>query len=300
MTSTVVIASYNGEKYILEQLDSIRNQTELPDEVIICDDKSEDNTYEIVESYIADNELHNWKIIKNKENIGWKANFVKLITLATKDIVFLCDQDDIWKPKKIEIMKGILAENPDIKLLVSDLEVVYMSEKTQLFGLSDLGKNYYQHIVPHAKWLRIQRPGCVFAVDRKFAQECFKKIDNREIAHDQVIWQYAFANDKIGYVKDRLVEYRRFEESASNEIVESKLAYRILENQLFLEGVEAIMKGAEIKDSRIQRIINRCYSLETERKRLFENRSIATWIKCLKYLECYPYKRSWLVDLIAK
>ena len=162
MTSSVVIACYNGEKYITDQLESIKNQSVLPDEVIICDDCSIDNTYAIVTDYIKRNKLNNWRTIKNEKNIGWKSNFVKLIKAATKDIIFLCDQDDVWKPNKIEIMKNLITESPDIKLLVSDLEVVYMSENTQLFKLSDMGRKYYQHIQPKAKWLRIQRPGCVY------------------------------------------------------------------------------------------------------------------------------------------
>ncbi len=300
MTSSVVIACYNGSKYIIEQLESIRNQTVQPDEVIICDDRSTDNTYEIVAEYIEKNALSTWKVYENEENIGWKVNFVKLIKLASKDIVFLCDQDDIWKRQKIETMKKILADNPDIKLLVSDLEVVYMSENTQLFKTSVLGKEYFQHIRPQAKWLRIQRPGCVFAIDRVFAQECFSKIDSREIAHDQVLWQYSFVNNKIGYVRDKLVEYRRFEESASNEIINSKLEYRIHENKIFLEGLEAIINSCDISDERIRRTIKRCYCLEKERNILYKKKSIITWIKCLKYLDCYPYKRSWLADIIAK
>ncbi len=300
MTSSVVIACYNGEKYITDQLESIKNQSVLPDEVIICDDCSIDNTYAIVTDYIKRNKLNNWRTIKNEKNIGWKSNFVKLIKAATKDIIFLCDQDDVWKPNKIEIMKNLITESPDIKLLVSDLEVVYMSENTQLFKLSDMGRKYYQHIQPIAKWLRIQRPGCVYAVDRKFAQECFDKVNSVGIAHDQVLWQYAFVYNKIGYVRDKLVEYRRFEESASNEIINSKLEYRIHENKLFLEGLEAIINGCDINNERIRRTVMRCYSLEKERKRLYQNKSIISWLRCLKYIDCYPYKRSWVADIIAK
>lgn len=300
MTSSVVLACYNGSKYIIEQLESIRNQTVKPDEVIICDDRSTDNTYEVVAEYIEKNALSTWKVYENEENIGWKANFVKLIKLASKDIIFLCDQDDVWKTKKIEIMKGLIVENPDIKLLVSDLEVVYMSENTQLFKLSNMGKNYYQHIQPKAKWLRIQRPGCVYAVDREFAQECFDKVNNDGIAHDQVLWQYSFVYNKIGYLRDELVEYRRFEESASNEIINSKLEYRIHENKLFLEGLEAIINGCDISDERIRRTVKRCYCLEKERKKLYQKKSIISWIKCLRYIGYYPYKRSWLADIIVK
>ena len=111
------------------------------------------------------------------------------------------------------------------------------------------------------------------------------------------MWQYAFVNDAIGYIRNPLVEYRRFEDSATSERYDSKLTYRVLENQIFLDGLNAIMRGCFINNSRIEQTINRCYLLETKRKQMFTSKSLGAWIECLKYIDCYPYKRSWLVDL---
>ena len=101
---SVAIATYNGEKYIREQLESILNQTVVPDEIIISDDGSKDKTLEIVQqlsaSICADQaSIH---IIKNNGKRGYSQNFENAIRHTTGDIIFLCDQDDVWVPKKVE------------------------------------------------------------------------------------------------------------------------------------------------------------------------------------------------------
>ena len=77
MYLSVVISTYNGSKYILEQLDSIRNQTRRADEVMIIDDCSTDDTVEKINNFLKKYNLNNWKIVKNVENKGWKRNFME-------------------------------------------------------------------------------------------------------------------------------------------------------------------------------------------------------------------------------
>ena len=75
METSILLTTFNGEKYILEQLESIKQQTLPADEVIIIDDASSDNTAEMIESYITKNNLSTWILIVNKKNIGWRKNF---------------------------------------------------------------------------------------------------------------------------------------------------------------------------------------------------------------------------------
>ena len=102
MKISIVLSTYNGSQYIEEQLDSLRNQTYTADEVLISDDCSQDNTVQIIETYIKKYELLNWKLEVNEKNCGWRKNFMNLITSAMGDIVFTCDQDDIWSADKIQ------------------------------------------------------------------------------------------------------------------------------------------------------------------------------------------------------
>lgn len=97
---SVVMATYNGEQYIREQLDSILNQTYPCYEMIIQDDGSTDATLEIIHQYAArDNRI---KLFVNKRNLGFNENFRTACLKATGDYIAIADQDDIWYPQKLE------------------------------------------------------------------------------------------------------------------------------------------------------------------------------------------------------
>ncbi|MGC2934072.1 glycosyltransferase [Enterococcus faecium] len=118
---TVILSSYNGEKYIEEQLYSLLNQEREIDEVIISDDCSTDGTPKIIANFIYKNGLNKkWFFYQNVENMGWKKNFFELLRLASGDYIFLCDQDDIWLPHKIKSMVEIMEKNNNIEVLASN------------------------------------------------------------------------------------------------------------------------------------------------------------------------------------
>ena len=97
MKTSVIIATYNGSKFIEEQFDSILAQSVQPDEVVITDDGSKDNTREVVQRYIDEHDLNKkWHLHVNEKNKGYARNFLDGAMLTTGDIVFFCDQDDIW------------------------------------------------------------------------------------------------------------------------------------------------------------------------------------------------------------
>lgn len=103
MKISVVMTTYNGEKYLKTQIESILNQVLLPDEIIICDDKSTDNTFKILKDY-QNIEKPKFIISQNILNIGYIRNFEQALKKCTGEVVFLCDQDDFWHSDKIEKM----------------------------------------------------------------------------------------------------------------------------------------------------------------------------------------------------
>ena len=121
---SVALTTFNGEKYIKEQIDSILNQTLLPDEIIISDDHSTDNTIAIIEAY--NNPI--FKIYQNQSSIGVTENFKKAVGLAQPgNLIALADQDDIWHNNKLEILYHQLLPFKDAKIPViaySDLTLV--------------------------------------------------------------------------------------------------------------------------------------------------------------------------------
>ena len=94
MKISVVMAVYNGEKYIEEQLMSILSQSIMPDELIIQDDGSSDSTTDKIQSITEKSDV-SVKLIKNKENLGFSKNFITAISAASAEYIFLSDQDDI-------------------------------------------------------------------------------------------------------------------------------------------------------------------------------------------------------------
>jgi glycosyltransferase involved in cell wall biosynthesis len=123
MIVSVVIAIYNGEQFIEEQMESIRTQTRQPDEVIIRDDCSTDNTPSIIADFIARHNL-NWDFGVNAQNLGFANNFVQAAKKSQGGVIFFSDQDDVWHPEKVEKMTYIMEHNPHIECLASDRNII--------------------------------------------------------------------------------------------------------------------------------------------------------------------------------
>ena len=119
---SVAIALFNGAKYIEEQLHSIINQSIHPDEIIICDDLSTDNS---VDKIINFSTIFSFKIIliKNTHRLGFAQNFGKALSYCTGDIIFLADQDDVWLPHKIETILYKFKRNKGSWLYLHDGEL---------------------------------------------------------------------------------------------------------------------------------------------------------------------------------
>jgi len=146
MNISVCIASYNGEKYIKTQLNSIINQLEINDEIIIVDDCSTDKTIEIIES-IMDYRI---TVFKNNFNMGHVYSFNRAIELSSNDIVFMSDQDDIWKNGRVLLMKKNLLDSKSL-LLSSNSEFIN-SEGVNLDyntnGVNEIySTNYFNNII---------------------------------------------------------------------------------------------------------------------------------------------------------
>ena len=124
LTCSVAMTTYNGEKYIEQQLCSIMNQTHVIDEVVITDDGSSDDTVRIVRDFICKNHLSNWMLICNENNLGYTANFEKCISKCCGDIIFLCDQDDVWYPDKVSRILAVFESNEDCLSVATNFHLI--------------------------------------------------------------------------------------------------------------------------------------------------------------------------------
>lgn len=120
--ASIVMATYNGEKYLRQQLDSILQQTYQYFELIVVDDASTDETLSILNEYAAsDDRIH---VYPAEKNMGLVANFERGLKLAKGEFVALSDQDDIFRKDKIELLLNVLKDNPGCDLATSDLSLI--------------------------------------------------------------------------------------------------------------------------------------------------------------------------------
>lgn len=119
----MVLCTYNGEKFLREQLSSLQEQTRLPDELVVVDDHSTDNTLAILLNFSKSADIP-VRIYRNSANLGVTDNYARGTALAHGEIIFYCDQDDVWKNDKIAKFCDIFKKNPEEILVFSDGECV--------------------------------------------------------------------------------------------------------------------------------------------------------------------------------
>lgn len=112
------MCTFNGAAFVEAQLESILAQSRCPDEIIISDDGSADRTVDIAKK-IATKRPDRIQVVQNRQRLGYCRNFESAISCTTGDIVFLCDQDDVWFPDKVAAMLRIF-EEPEVVLVYSD------------------------------------------------------------------------------------------------------------------------------------------------------------------------------------
>lgn len=201
---SVCLATYNGEKYIREQLDSILCQLSDTDEVIISDDGSTDDTINVINSY-NDNRI---KQFINQGRHGYVTNFENAFTHANGDYIILSDQDDIWLPSKVEkVMDALLTYD----LVMHDANIVDGSGKK-------LGKTFYSIIKHHknsfiANWLRPRFLGCCMAFKSNVLKSA---LPMTSLDHDYWIGMFALYKFKVKFLDDALINYRRHGNNVSS------------------------------------------------------------------------------------
>lgn len=197
---SVCIATYNGERYIGEQLSSILLQLGEEDEIIISDDYSNDNTINVVKSF-NDNRI---KIFYNNGTKGYTANFENALRNATGEYIFLADQDDIWLPNKIQKSLEILQ---DYDFLVSNAIVVNAEKeviKSSFFDIVTHYKGFWGNII------KFSYLGCCMCFRREILHRAMPFPLKRKLCtHDNWLFIIASFFYKVKILDVPLILYRR-------------------------------------------------------------------------------------------
>ena len=216
---TIIISSYNGEKYITEQINSILNQTYINWELIIADDKSNDNTMNILENFCKKNSKITF--YRNKNKLGPTESFFNLLHKSKGKYTIFCDQDDIWIPDKLLTLKNhinkeniifgfhnarYLINNAEIskKLKLKDADIIY-SSKPKLKFINLIFSN--------------QVIGCLSFGETSTLQRLIKTTP---LKHSKIYLDYWIAlnislTSEIFYINEILSLYRRHSSVATKQ-----------------------------------------------------------------------------------
>jgi len=209
---SIALATYNGSAFLREQLASIASQTRLPDEVVIRDDRSEDDTLAIVETFArtAPFPIH---FERNEARVNFRANFMQAAAACSGDLIAFCDQDDIWRHDKLACVAAEF-DNEDV-LLVCHNARIYSADHGvtgSLYDKSVPSKVY----APLSRTLFNMPPGFT----QTFRRSLIPLFGLRELtfdmwspsdslAHDQWVHTLACALGKVSYINEDLVDYRQ-------------------------------------------------------------------------------------------
>lgn len=214
MKISVALCTFNGEKFIKEQINSILNQTLQVNEIIICDDLSTDNTFKIISNY-QQNNPDLFKIFQNNETLKSVKNFEKAISLCTGDITFLSDQDDYWHPKKVQITTNKFRENPSIAafcsngfLMNDDSEIM-----SDFFSKWDVYEKYLNTKTDFDAFNFLTQKGnfstgATMAIKTEFAKSILPIPQIADFHHDEWLTLLATVDGKMGFIPQKLINYR--------------------------------------------------------------------------------------------
>lgn len=204
---SVCIATYNGEKYIHDQIASILQQIGKDDEIVVSDDGSTDKTLDVVRSFNSQN-IH---IYINKGDHGYTPNFENALRNSHGDYIFLSDQDDIWMPDKVTTCMKYLQTND---FVVSDALIVDAEGKTLFNSFCEQRKSKFGFL--HTL-VRFSYLGCCFAFRRKVLDKALPFPSNHILCtHDNWLALVSTAFYKSAFIPLPLIRYRRYGGNASS------------------------------------------------------------------------------------
>lgn len=299
MKISIVISTYNGGKYIFSQLESIKNQNRKPDEVLIFDDGSKDDTIKIITKFIKKYNLEKWKLIINEENKGWKRNFMEGIWIAQGDLIFPCDQDDIWMEDKLQIMEEIMLKHPNINVLTSNYEEFYDSGRRKICPMPENKKLTKQ--VLEENIFNVKYPGCTYCIRKKFAQMS-KFYWEADYPHDALFWRMGIFSDSLYSYNKSLISWRKHEDSTFS--IESRASKSLKEKQKWVEyairvinTINNFIKNEKVNTEKKDKILNKSLKWLKLRRKFYNTRNVLYWLQLASYLNCYDRFKQYLGDL---
>ena len=235
----IVMSTYNGAKYIKEQIDSILNQTYNNIELVIRDDGSSDDTVKIIECY--QKKHANIKLITGK-NLGFIKSFFELLRLVEADYYSYADQDDVWLPNKIELAVQELNKLDDSKPNLAFGNSDYYDQNMKLIGEGEKHRKYSFRMALFA----CVTQGMTMTINKTTRDLIVKNPPKTCFFHDWWTYLICIGMGNIAYSDVTTVKYRRMK---TNATVEGQGYFR-----LFIWRVKNLLINDGIKDIKRQMI----------------------------------------------
>jgi glycosyltransferase involved in cell wall biosynthesis len=210
---SVAMTTFNGSKYLGEQLKSLSSQTVKPLELVVCDDGSTDETMTILDSFAA---LAPFavRISQNAEHLGYQRNFIKSASLCKGSLIAFCDQDDIWNDDKLEVVNQHFMASDD--LLVGHDYSVFFENGRQLIP------SYFHNLALSGLLPVVSISGCSLALRRELIEMVAWPPPESNWSHDMWVSFVALLLGKRGYIRQPLIQYRMHGKNASGCLVGGK------------------------------------------------------------------------------
>lgn len=257
MRISVALCTYNGEKFLKTQLESILNQTVKVNEIIVCDDLSTDKTKEILD-YYAKSYPNLFKIYHNKKNLKSNKNFEKAIKLTTGEYIFLSDQDDLWKENKIEETLLVFKKNKNALGVFSNADLIddnsnFINKDIKLwdtvyFKPETLKKhNLFEQLILKGNFVT----GATLCIKKETLKNILPfKTHDKIFLHDEWIAYCLSKNNSLFFSEKTLISYRLH----SNQQIGVDFNYNVLSKKKTYQkyGVfDDIYKPKSFKDFKI-------------------------------------------------
>jgi len=198
------MATYNGEKYIGEQLDSIARQDVLPVELVITDDGSTDGTLQIAGEF-ARNAPFPVRIFRNETRLGYADNFLKAASLCEGDLIAFCDQDDIWVEKKLTICSRFFEDN-EVQLVAHSAQTIGASGEAEYYPRFSKTRVWGPYSVDpfanHPGFSMVIRRDILYLIDSELRPDRLR-------SHDHWIWFLATCAGRVATIASPLAFYRQ-------------------------------------------------------------------------------------------
>jgi glycosyltransferase involved in cell wall biosynthesis len=215
MNLSIALGTYNGAAYLKEQLESFAAQTRAPDELVISDDHSTDDTLRLIEEFAATAGFR-VRLSVNESNLGTAKNFEKAISLCRGDVIMLSDQDDVWHSDKLESVERIFEAKPQLSLVFSNAE--FVDETLRLFDETLFDRLNFngrkQRLVKSGRALDVQLRenlvcGCTVAFRADLKELVLPIPGEGPLVHDGWIVLLIAAVGEIDFINRPLLKYRQ-------------------------------------------------------------------------------------------